>query len=219
MNRREALSRVSILLGGAIVGADVFLSGCKTSGQKTGSFTAEDIVLLNEVGETIIPATPGAGGAKAAKVGQFMKTIVTDCYSDEEQKVFIDGIENLKKTCQSKYKKDFNNLSVAEKEAFLTDLHKEANDYVKTDTYKKAKETFDKQQDSWAEQEVTKGNFGALYLKKHYPPHYFAMMRQLTLWGYFSSETGMTQALRYVETPGHYDGNYPYKKGDKAWAL
>ncbi|WP_394803568.1 gluconate 2-dehydrogenase subunit 3 family protein [Niabella hibiscisoli] len=45
------------------------------------------------------------------------------------------------------------------------------------------------------------------------------MMRQLTLWGYFSSKEGMTKALRYVETPGRYDGAYPYKKGDKAWAL
>ncbi len=30
MNRREALASVSVLLGGAIIGAEVFLSGCKT---------------------------------------------------------------------------------------------------------------------------------------------------------------------------------------------
>ena len=52
-----------------------------------------------------------------------------------------------------------------------------------------------------------------------YPPHYFTMIRQLTIWGYLTSEPGMTQALRYVETPGRYDGAYPYKPGDKAWAL
>ena len=48
---------------------------------------------------------------------------------------------------------------------------------------------------------------------------YFSMIKQLTLLGYFTSEVGATKALRYVAVPGHYDGNLPYKKGDKAWAL
>jgi hypothetical protein len=51
------------------------------------------------------------------------------------------------------------------------------------------------------------------------PNHYFRMMKELTLLGYFTSEIGCKQALRYVETPGRYDGCIPYKKGDKAWAL
>ena len=50
------------------------------------------------------------------------------------------------------------------------------------------------------------------------PNYYYAMMKQLTLLGYFTSEIGCTQARRYVETPGHYDGDLPYKKGDKAFA-
>ena len=49
-------------------------------------------------------------------------------------------------------------------------------------------------------------------------PHYFAMMKELTLLGYFTSKIGCTEALRYVETPGHYDGNVPYQPGDKIWA-
>lgn len=48
--------------------------------------------------------------------------------------------------------------------------------------------------------------------------HYFRMMKELTLLGYFTSEIGSTQALRYVERPGRYDGCVPYQKGDKAWA-
>ena len=43
-------------------------------------------------------------------------------------------------------------------------------------------------------------------------------MKQLTLFGYFTSKEGATQALRYVAVPGKYVGDYPYKKGDKAWA-
>lgn len=50
------------------------------------------------------------------------------------------------------------------------------------------------------------------------PIHYFSMMKQLTLWGYFSSEIGATQALRYNKVPQEFKGCIPYKEGDKAWA-
>ena len=50
------------------------------------------------------------------------------------------------------------------------------------------------------------------------PAHYFTMMKQLTLFGFFTSKPGATEALRYIAVPGRYDGAYPYKKGDKAWA-
>ena len=46
-------------------------------------------------------------------------------------------------------------------------------------------------------------------------PHYFTMMKQLTLWGYFTSKEGMMQALKYVPVPDHYDACIDYKKGDK----
>jgi hypothetical protein len=48
-------------------------------------------------------------------------------------------------------------------------------------------------------------------------PHYFRLMKDLTLLGYFSSEIGCTRALRYVESPGAYHGDVPYQKGDRAW--
>ena len=219
MNRKEALTHVSILLGGALVGAEAFLSGCKNPAEKHDLFIAADLALLDEIGETIIPATPESGGAKAAGISTFMQSIVTDCYTEAERKTFSDGLARLKDACNRQFKKPFEQLSPADRTSFLTGLYNEAQAYVNTDTYKKAREQFDLQQDEKAKAAATKNDFGAAYLKAHYPPHYFTMMRQLTLWGYFSSETGMTKALRYVETPGRYDGAYPYKKGDKAWAM
>ena len=50
------------------------------------------------------------------------------------------------------------------------------------------------------------------------PNHYFKMMKDLTLQGYFTSEVGATKALRYSPVPGKFEGCIPYKKGDKAWA-
>jgi hypothetical protein len=38
------------------------------------------------------------------------------------------------------------------------------------------------------------------------------------LFCFFTSKPGATQALRHIPVPGKYDGNYPYKIGDRAWA-
>jgi hypothetical protein len=49
-------------------------------------------------------------------------------------------------------------------------------------------------------------------------PEIIHMLRDLTVLGYFSSEIGATQALRYQETPGRFDPCVEHKKGDRAWA-
>lgn len=50
------------------------------------------------------------------------------------------------------------------------------------------------------------------------PVHYFRMLKELTLSGYFTSEIGYYRAMRYVETPGRFDPCVPYAVGDRAWA-
>ncbi len=44
------------------------------------------------------------------------------------------------------------------------------------------------------------------------------MMKELALLGFFTSEVGMTRALRYIEAPGTFDPCAPHKPGDRAWA-
>jgi glucoside 3-dehydrogenase (cytochrome c) hitch-hiker subunit len=46
---------------------------------------------------------------------------------------------------------------------------------------------------------------------------WFAPVRDLALGAYFSSETGMTKALRYVRVPGKYIGCMPLEPGQPAW--
>jgi Gluconate 2-dehydrogenase subunit 3 len=50
------------------------------------------------------------------------------------------------------------------------------------------------------------------------PAHYFRMMKELALLGYFTSEVGCTQAMRYIESPGRFDPCIPYTPGEPAWA-
>lgn len=47
--------------------------------------------------------------------------------------------------------------------------------------------------------------------------HYFALVRELALRAYFSSEIGMTRALRYVPVPGRWVGCVALTPGQPAW--
>lgn len=48
-------------------------------------------------------------------------------------------------------------------------------------------------------------------------PHYFTMVKQLVLLGFFTSKPGATQVLRYNPVPGKYEGCIDYK-GETSWA-
>lgn len=50
-------------------------------------------------------------------------------------------------------------------------------------------------------------------------PHYFSTLKSLILFAYFTSKEGAEKALRYLPIPGKYEGDYPFKQGDKAWAI
>lgn len=51
--------------------------------------------------------------------------------------------------------------------------------------------------------------------KREDPNHYFQYFKQMTIMGYFTSKEGRTGATNYQHTPGKYQGDVPYKKGDK----
>jgi hypothetical protein len=190
MNRRDALSRVALILGGTVVGAEFFLSGCKANDEKYGAsvnFTEKDIAYLDEIAETIIPKTD-TPGAKDAKVGAFIAVMVKDTYSEDQQKILLDGMNTVNEASNKKFSNGFMSITPEQRKELLVELDTEAKKYTK-----------DK--------------------KKEDAPHYFTLMKQLTLLGYFTSEPGATQALNYVAIPGRYDACIPYKKGDKAYAL
>ena len=200
MNRRDALARVALLMGGTVISADYFLSGCSSPAEKKSPAKAagpaapekpaflnpSQVGLLDEVGETILPATK-TPGAKAAQVGSFMAVMVRDCYSPADQKIFLNGLTQLDQACQKQTGKTFLACDPTQRTAVLNTLDKEQKAFAKNQ-------------------------------RKDDPSHYFQIMKELTLLGYFTSEIGMTQALRYAPVPGRYDGNVPYKKGDRAWA-
>jgi hypothetical protein len=53
--------------------------------------------------------------------------------------------------------------------------------------------------------------------KKAADTHWYPLVRELALGAYFSTEVGMTQALRYVRVPGRWIGCMPLQPGQPAW--
>jgi hypothetical protein len=187
MNRREAIKQVTAMLGGVVfVGSGDLLTAVEhaharvtAARKRIGAFTAQDVALLDEVADTILPETK-TPGAKAAHTGAFMALMVTDTYDDQQQTIFRDGMRKLGEAA-------FMTKPPAQRLALLEQLDREQKAYM----------------DSRAQ--------GA-------PPHYFRLMKELTLLGYFTSEIGCSQAMRYRETPGRFDPCVPYTPGETTWA-
>ena len=199
--RREAIKRVSALLGGvAFVGGSQLLTAYAGDRPPTadstqaaanrpapiGTFSVDDQQWLDEVADTILPTTAKSPGAKAAATGPFMALMVTDTYTPDDQQIFRDGMTKLEEACKAKYGAGFMGATPGQRTALLTALDEEQFEFQKT--------------------------------RKEQPQHYFRMMKELALLGFFTSEIGYTKAMRYKETPGKYEPCLPYTKGETSWA-
>ena len=174
-----------------MLGSEFFLSGCKNTDKPlTSLFTEEDISFFDEVAETIFPKTD-TPGAKDAAVGKFMASYAADCYDDYERQLLKEGIRDLNNRSSKMNREFFVYATAAQRQKLLEEADAEA---------KKHNE----------EREHSK--------KKDPGPHYFTLMKQLVLLGFFTSKPGATLVLRYVPVPGKYQGCIDYKEGETSWA-
>jgi hypothetical protein len=177
MNRREALVLIAAGFTGTIFGARRMLAGV-AQGAPTGILTDADRLLLNEVGETILPATPGSGGARAANVAAFMEDMVGNFYDERERAAFTAGLLQIEAASRGMFSgRGFLELTATERHAFVMGF------------------------------DETKPQ-----------PEFYRMIKQLAVWGYFTSEVGATHAMAHVAVPGRFDGVVTIPPGTKAWS-
>ncbi|MEX0600101.1 MAG: gluconate 2-dehydrogenase subunit 3 family protein [Rhodothermales bacterium] len=50
-------------------------------------------------------------------------------------------------------------------------------------------------------------------------PSFFHMLKELTLVGYYTSEAGATQELRFVQVPGRWEACIPFSDVGRTWAI
>ncbi|SMO81671.1 gluconate 2-dehydrogenase subunit 3 family protein [Paracoccus laeviglucosivorans] len=192
MLRRDFLTMIAAVTGTAMIGGRAMAYDPTTAG--TNAFSAEDTAFLDEVAEVIIPKTD-TPGAKDAAVGAFMTVYVSDCYTAQDQQGFRTAMENLKSAATAQGK-DFMQMSADERTTLLDGIAREART-ASAEGAAKAK----------AEGRAA----------KNADLHWFTPLHQLVLFGFFTSEVGSNEVLRYEAVPGEYIGDLAYN-GEPAWA-
>ncbi|MDP3494327.1 MAG: gluconate 2-dehydrogenase subunit 3 family protein [Hyphomonadaceae bacterium] len=198
MDRRELLHRASILLGGAISASTAagVLAGCVATPEQTataqppqgGFLKAGEMAIIAAMADQIIPRTD-TPGALDAGVPAYIDRMATGYYSDIDRGVLRGGLIQIATDTMEFRGKSFDELS-SDDQILLMKKYDQA------------------------QYEQTRRNAGITGAV----PHFFRMIKELTIIGYCVSEPGATKLMKYSQTPGPYRGDVPYAEIGKAWA-
>ncbi|MGE6332457.1 gluconate 2-dehydrogenase subunit 3 family protein [Stenotrophomonas sp. NPDC077659] len=189
MDRRELLKMIVAATGAAMVGLPALASAKLPAATPSAGFSEAEVATLDEIAETILPRTR-TPGAKDAATGAFMARFVSDCYTAQQQATFRAGLADIDKRAGG----HFVALTQEARTQLLRTLDAQAR--------KRAVEV--------SETGTAEGSKAML--------HPFTMIKQLAIFGLFTSKPGATEVLKYVAVPGRYDGDMAYTPGTPAWA-
>ena len=125
VNRRSAIRQLFCVSAGAFL-----LPSCMHDTSKSSillknlSISAEQERMLQELAETIIPATT-TPGAKDIYAHLFALRMLDDCYKKEEQQKFLSGMEQFRKRAKSELDDSFADAMPSKRQKFLTQIESE----------------------------------------------------------------------------------------------
>lgn len=190
MQRREALRLMGAASVFSVLSSDLFAATLEAqlAANKAGTLLTlspaqnEIVVAMTDV---MIPATD-TPGAKAAKVNEFIDLILTEWATEEEKKIFLEGLAEADRKANALFGHGFAAASTKEQAAIVEEFDEELAT--------SRNEALPEQVRSW---ELT------LLLP------FFAQMRRLTLVGYYTSPIGQEQELKVEIIPGALHGCVP----------
>ena len=130
IDRREALRKTVIILGGAVSAPTMMgiLNGCSVTNDPDWVpqyFDNDQAVLITEISDIIIPATD-TPGARDVGVPKFIESMVKDVFNKENQSKFMEGLNTFNAQAMEEYNKSFIKLKPGEKKEFVKVRHAEA---------------------------------------------------------------------------------------------
>ncbi len=194
MNRRDYIKNCALLFGYAVsAGAmsDMIIS-CRNEakasaaanlGWKPVFLSPNQANTIAEMAETICPKTT-TPGAKELGVPQFIDKSLKELFTEEDQKSFLKGVDDVDDRCKSAYGKFFVDCDQKQREAILTKLDAESPKFPPN---------------LW----------GIVLVEKPEPITFFRKMKNLTLAAYFTSDKIIKEVLVYDPIPGTFIGCMP----------
>ncbi len=141
------------------------------------------VIALSEM---IIPQTR-TPGAKAARVNEFIDVILTDWYAPEERSRFLAGLEDVDARSRKLSNKDFVDSAPEQQLAVMKALDEEAG--------------------------TLSLPAGAPWSRRNEPAsHFFLMLKQLTVIGYYTSQVGFEEELHEQIIPPAHDACAPLEE-------
>jgi hypothetical protein len=195
IDRREALRRTALLLGGALSAPAIagVLAGCgdrrtDVATWKPRAFSPTQGEMLGTIAQHIIPATD-TPGARDVGAHRFIDMMMAEYYAPADRARFVAGLVDLDTRAQQAHGRDFLRCDDSAQHALLTALDAE---------------TFGPTTPAAPPQRE---------------PSWFRTMKELTLLAYYTSEAGATRELRYESVPGRYEGCIPLAQVGRTWAV
>lgn len=199
MNRRQFLECAAILVSGTAISNFAlseeqlaYLASAPdfNSGQ-VEYFSAAQRTLVAAITEAIIPRTETPGAIDAG-VPHFIELMVANWCNDQERSIFQAGLKDLETRIPAEHGKPFEQLDSDKQLSILEALEDAASD------------------SPWYEM----GNIRRAFISD---APFICQLKELTVWGFFTSQEGGTQVLRYDPMPMYFDGHVPLAADESAW--
>ena len=133
IDRREALRRAALVLGGVLSAPMVagVLAGCEARRAPAGAWqpralTPDQADLVATIAEHILPETD-TPGARAVGVHRFIDAMLAEAYAAEERQRFVAGLADVDRRARSTHGRTFLECPAAEQRALLDMLDRSSD--------------------------------------------------------------------------------------------
>lgn len=197
MNRRDALKNTSLILGYSLSGSTLatILNSCQSEAGLDWTpvfFSKEQAATIESMTHIILPKTD-TPGAEDLQLARFIDKMIHTVLSDEEKEHFLSGLQQFVQDCEAQYGSSFTELTEEQQTEIL--------------------EKYDAETPP-----MTASIWGfSVEPVKSIPP-FFRVLKELSLFGYFSSEEISKNILSYDPVPGTYNPCIPLNDVGNAWS-
>jgi hypothetical protein len=202
MNRREFLQCVAILISGASASQLGFSLSVEQTAYLANApnyntlevnyFTPTQRKVIAAMTEVIIPRTDTPGAIDAG-VPRYIELMAANWLNDEERAIFTAGLHDIETRIPSDYGATFDQLAPEQQLAIMEALEDDASE------------------SEWYD-------FGNVQREFVSDAPFICQLKELTIWGFFTSQEGASQVLRYDPMPMFFDGDTPLARDDSSWS-